>query len=609
MAAQSRSSETEDQQQSGKTPSRKKRKSKKGSVPEVLNADLLAMGTLQGSILLYSVAKGDLVSEMTGGHTQVVRDLSWHVDSDSIFSCSEDRRIVHWTPSKGKIKSQFKLDTGPINAITALPDGKTILSAGKSIKWWDVEKREILKKFTGHASRILQLSLVCFSDEPVQKGYVVSAANGDRLVSIWQLDSSEKSALVSFRLSDEPASMRVSRPTSRNEKVRLSVLTRGGILHVFEHQLNGNVRKPLQPAVTLQMTLADKKTDPVPVPVLAAHLSEDSDRSLLIAYGDLLKVGFERLDQSSLQQHMCLVRSFSSTQSGNLDTRKVSKVKTPNVPKDAKMLDSSHMTGSQPSQLDPGDSGGRKSKKRKLDSSRGPGLNGEERQLPMEDRLSVLNLDTPSVSGVSGDVVAPKMDSMANLLLQGLHSRDATMLDRVFKLTNHGVIEKTVRNLPAKVVFVLLKELHRRIFESPEQSSILLFWLRSLLTHHTSYMSTCSELDVLLGSLYQLMDSRVTLFDKMSQLKGRLDLVVSQLDIKQQTAHPTRKALCIYQDESSDETDSYIDELLPSVSESDADNWETEEEAKSDDDRMGDDDEEEEDEDDDADDNSEDDDD
>lgn len=44
---------------------------------------------------------------------------------------------------------------------------------------------------------------------------------------------------ASFTLQDDPLHFTVSRPTSDEDPVILAVVTVSGILHVFEHHLNG----------------------------------------------------------------------------------------------------------------------------------------------------------------------------------------------------------------------------------------------------------------------------------------------------------------------------------------------------------------------------------
>lgn len=83
--------------------------------------------------------------------------------------------------------------------------------------------------------------------------------------------------------------------------------------------------------------------------------------------------------------------------------------------------------------------------------------------LPMEQRLSALNLDKGGgAAGEGGAAVAPpQADNLAQLLLQGLHSRDARIVSSVLDRGDASVIANTVRRIPVQAVFTLVQELTR----------------------------------------------------------------------------------------------------------------------------------------------------
>ena len=62
----------------------------------------------------------------------------------------------------------------------ALSNGKNLLTASFTIKLWDLEKKEVTKVFVGHGTEVISLVEV-----PNKDGYFVSAAKGDRVLSVW----------------------------------------------------------------------------------------------------------------------------------------------------------------------------------------------------------------------------------------------------------------------------------------------------------------------------------------------------------------------------------------------------------------------------------------
>lgn len=84
--------------------------------------------------------------------------------------------------------------------------------------------------------------------------------------------------------------------------------------------------------------------------------------------------------------------------------------------------------------------------KRKVES------NGQM-EVPMEKRLENLTLNKLDDSKV------PKANNVAQLLVQGLHSKDKSILRSVLIMREETVITNTVRRLPLTVIVPLVDEL------------------------------------------------------------------------------------------------------------------------------------------------------
>ncbi|KAL3174372.1 hypothetical protein MRX96_040957 [Rhipicephalus microplus] len=211
-------------------------------------ASLLAMGTAEGTVLLYSLARGDLHSELTGGHTATVNGVSWHASSDSLFSVSDDQHIVHWSVSSCKVKSKWKADRHSVYAVAAV-DANTVLTASSSIKWWNIDTKSIVMKFTGHVTEVRHILPVFVpSKDGEERTYFLTCAANDRQVSAWHLEKGAgSSSLANFVLSEEAVHISVSHSSENNKMAHLSAVTKSGALHIFELQLNGRCKTPMQP--------------------------------------------------------------------------------------------------------------------------------------------------------------------------------------------------------------------------------------------------------------------------------------------------------------------------------------------------------------------------
>uniref|UniRef100_A0A8B9U8Q2 WD repeat domain 43 n=1 Tax=Anas zonorhyncha TaxID=75864 RepID=A0A8B9U8Q2_9AVES len=511
-------------------PQRKKRKSEAAEVDKQL--DILAIGTAVGSILLYSTVKGELQSKLDGGHDNRINCVRWHQDNYCLYSCSEDKHIVEWNTQTCKVKCKWKGDNSSVSSLCISPDGKMLLSAGRTIKLWDLETKEVYRHFTGHATSVSSLMFTTVKPMNENKSfdgitglYFLSGAIHDRLLSVWQIrsDRKEKNAVMSFTVTDEPTFIDLTVSEVKEEPVKLAVVCRDGQLHLFEHILNGYCKKPLTSNCTIQIATPgnDGDSTPKPVPILAAAFCTDK-QSLLLVYGNTLQPIIEKVSLNTSESHICLIRDVQKVLALKTEVA-VTKVKTPVVNSDTKVL----VPGI------PGHSAAVKtpsSGKEKNKSKRKPG----EPEDSIEERLGALDIDVSKVKTPGG---LPQTDSFAVLLVQGLESNDSDILNVSVKRSLYAVL--SVFN-----IFLIS-------FNIISSASQMVRWLKSVFTLHASYLSTLPDLIPQLGMLYQLMESRVKTLQKLSRLHGRLFLLVTQVaasETVQDVTEVNQTAKLVYED-------------------------------------------------------------
>jgi len=89
-----------------------------------------------------------------------------------------------------------------------------------------------------------------------------------------------------------------------------------------------------------------------------------------------------------------------------------------------------------------------------------------------------------------------------------------------------------VRRLPTEYLIPLLLELIQKFQEKPGRAPALLIWIKSVLLIHTAYLMTVPDLVGKLSNFYQALDTRLGVFPKLLALRGRLDIVQSQVNVK-----------------------------------------------------------------------------
>ncbi|CAL8271603.1 unnamed protein product [Merluccius merluccius] len=539
-------------------PQRKKRKSEAVQVEE--KADLLAMGTAAGTVLIYSTAKGALHCTLDGGHSGEVNCVQWHPQDALLYSGSEDTQIIEWDLQTGKSRCKWKADRAAVTSLCVSPDGKLLLSAGHIIKMWDLATKELYRKFTGHSTAVTTL---CFATTRPPDGnglYFLSGAAYDRLLSVWQVrdDGKDKNSVVSFTLTDEPQHIDLYSSNSKEEAMRLAVVCKDGQLHLFEHFLNGPCKKPLSPSCTVQMSGVEDS--PVPIPLLATALGTDA-QSVMLAYGNHIQPVMER-EVNASDRHICLTRDVKTTLSLSVGAN-VSKVKTPLVNAKSKVL-----VPGLPGHQAPITLTSLGSEKRKLGSN--------AKEMTIEERLEEIDLSTVSArkDQVKG-LPSLQMDNFAVLLVQGLESEDAEILNKVFQNKKDVQIKKTVARLPLPAVLPLVNQITKRLQGHPSAAILMVRWLKAVLVQHTSYLSSLPDLVNQLGVLYHMIESRVKMFHRLTKLSGKLLLLITQVATNDSSTEieVDHTAKLVYEEESS-EDEASGDEGLPDDEHSD--NWDEE---------------------------------
>uniref|UniRef100_A0A663MFQ2 WD repeat domain 43 n=1 Tax=Athene cunicularia TaxID=194338 RepID=A0A663MFQ2_ATHCN len=482
------------------------------------------------SFFFYSVDQNWTQYSRCGPSGTKVNCVRWHQDNCCLYSCSEDKHIVEWNTQTCKVKCKWKGDNSSVTSLCISPDGKMLLSAGRTIKLWDLETKEVYRNFTGHATSVSSLMFTTVKPMNENKAfdgitglYFLSGAIHDRLLSVWQIrsDRKEKNAVMSFTVTDEPTFIDLTVSEVKEEPVKLAVVCRDGQLHLFEHILNGYCKKPLTSNCTIQIATPgnDEDSTPKPVPILAAAFCTDR-QSLLLVYGNTLQPIIEKVSLNTTESHVCLIRDIQKALSLKTDVA-LTKVKTPVVNSDTKVLVPG-IPGHSTAVKTPSSGKERKKNKRK------PGETTES----IEERLEALDIDVSKVKTPGG---LPQTDSFAVLLVQGLESNDAEIL-------NVSVTRSLYAVFLSHYLFDII------YFSS---ASLMVRWLKSVFTLHASYLSTLPDLIPQLGMLYQLMESRVKTLQKLSRLHGRLFILVTQVaasETVQDATEVNQTAKLVYED-------------------------------------------------------------
>ncbi|GAA5860411.1 hypothetical protein JCM3774_000410 [Rhodotorula dairenensis] len=157
-------------------------------------------------------------------------------------------------------------------------------------------------------------------------------------------------------------------------------------------------------------------------------------------------------------------------------------------------------------------------------------------------------LDFDDLAGEDDDLDgrAVPATTLTTTLIQALHSQDGPLLESCLTHSNPNLVRSTVKRLPSGgLVLSLLEALVERLgkqkkgregLASVKRARALIAWLRETLIVHVGFLVTIPSLVNRLAALHASLTQRLALQPTLLALNGRLDLVMSQIDLRQDRA-------------------------------------------------------------------------
>jgi len=155
--------------------------------------------------------------------------------------------------------------------------------------------------------------------------------------------------------------------------------------------------------------------------------------------------------------------------------------------------------------------------------------------------------DVPTKQRKAGDAVeAVPATSLTRTLIQALHSSDARLLETCLAHSNATLIRNTVRRLPPQLAVPLITACVERLGRgaraanmkgggggaSSQRGTALINWVRAVLAAHSGHLMTMPDLVARLSGLHATLTTRLNLQDSLLALNGRLDMVMSQIEMR-----------------------------------------------------------------------------
>ncbi|KAF9258591.1 NUC189-domain-containing protein [Marasmius fiardii PR-910] len=550
-----------------------KKKRRKGQVGEDAQKQLIevvSLGLTNGSVVFFSPNHGEVMWTLV--HPSSTASILSVVSGDeagSIWTSGADGVVRLWNVHENDLLGSFKTDDRIPYSSMALRHSTDngfpeMLVANHSIKLFPTDlkvsqKPKEVSSFPGHASSIRTLQWDK-SQSPAKR--FLSVAEGDRVISLWQVseNSIDGSTIASVQLdSDARAAAFLN---SSTEKQTLLTLAASGRINVYPipDELLPHKISSLVPQSTISPPVQDSSLD---APVVSAAFVEEM-RSVRVAR----LIGGARPVFDTIRYQ---------DENGNfipeitLDSVKHAIVtETASGPLNRRYGESSNVTVVSGVQL---------------------GQNEEIDAFELEDRDNALDVDLAELSlgqrltamtGVDAlqeDDSADEDDanqqsrkqkgkriqkelslvpaaSLTRTLIQALHSSDSKLLETCLAHSDAALIRNTVRRLPPQLAVPLLAACVERLGRgarggnmkgggggaSSQRGTSLITWVKVVLSVHSGHMMTMPDLVARLSGLHSTLTSRLALQESLLSLSGRLDMVLSQIEMRR-SAGPSAYAM------------------------------------------------------------------
>ncbi|POS86126.1 hypothetical protein EPUL_001367, partial [Erysiphe pulchra] len=164
------------------------------------------------------------------------------------------------------------------------------------------------------------------------------------------------------------------------------------------------------------------------------------------------------------------------------------------------------------------------------------------------DTVGSLVKSNPVVS-----IQPPPGASLGSVLSQALRTNDTALLETCFHTSDISTIRATIQRLESCLASKLLQKLAERLYKRPGIAGKLMVWVQWTLIAHGGYLAAQKGLVQSLSELTRVMDERSQGLKSVLLLKGKLDMIEAQIEMRR-NVHSYRRQI----DEEEEDDDSII---------------------------------------------------
>ncbi|KAF4637579.1 hypothetical protein G7Y89_g497 [Cudoniella acicularis] len=141
----------------------------------------------------------------------------------------------------------------------------------------------------------------------------------------------------------------------------------------------------------------------------------------------------------------------------------------------------------------------------------------------------------------SKQIQPPSGASLGTVLTQALRTNDVSLLESCLHTTDINTIRATIQRLESPLAGILLQKLAERLHRRPGRAGTLMVWVQWTLVTHGGYLATQKDLIKKLAELNKVIDERARGLQPLLSLKGKLDMLEAQIELRRSMQDERRR--------------------------------------------------------------------
>ncbi|KAK0466384.1 WD40-repeat-containing domain protein [Desarmillaria tabescens] len=572
--AQLKLSDTDKPNGTDQPPSKKKRKKGVDTV-QVKMVEVVILGLSDGTLVLFSPTHGRVIRTLSDSQSTVAILSAIAVENadntSNIWTSSVDGFVRKWDLQTNGVLGSWKSgDRVPYSAMALRPSGKEneqqILVANHSLRLLsfddvDSQKPNQLASFSGHASAV---KAVQWDASQTRSDRFISMAEADRVVSVWAVptgDATEGKLAASIQLDSDARAISLLHVAASLNQVLLT-LAASGRISVF----------PIPTELSPPTNSSHKVSTLLPRSTLAVPSAKNSSGAQLLAasfvQGHPGQIRIARV-VGGVRPVFDLV-SYLDDSGAFIKDVSIGDVSASLVTETAMMEPSRRYNESSSMAVGSGVALGHDPDLDDLAFEHPEGeLDVDLAELSLGQRLTALSganvrpegsddeeassskRRKPSGKKVQNDISVVPAASLTRTLLQALHSSDSKLMETCLAHSDPVLIRNTVKALPPQLAVPLGARASNMKGggggASSQRGTTLIAWVKTVLAVHSGHLMTIPDLVARLSGLHATLTARIALQESLLSLSGRLDMVLSQIEMRSSVAPaplvPKKKAV------------------------------------------------------------------